>query len=116
MAPVTPRTTNVVVRLAGRTQEALLPDAHYDILTDSVGAGDDALGVAAMVESVWWIVLSVRQFAFTESNLHTDTAKGRPVYHRAGPRSDWPTCLVFGVDVRVPLLVCVLDPTQFYSR
>ena len=50
--PFVYRTTNVVARLAGRTQEALLLDAHYDTLTDSVGAGDDALGVAAMVETV----------------------------------------------------------------
>ena len=50
--PFVYRTTNVVARLAGRTQDALLLNAHYDTLTDSVGAGDDALGVAAIVETV----------------------------------------------------------------
>jgi hypothetical protein len=50
--PFVYKTTNVVARLPGRTQEALLLNAHYDTATDSVGAGDDALGVAVMVETL----------------------------------------------------------------
>jgi hypothetical protein len=50
--PFVYRTTNVVARLPGRSQEALLLNAHFDTATDSVGAGDDALGVAVMVEAL----------------------------------------------------------------
>jgi MFS family permease len=50
--PFVYKTTNVVARLPGRSQEALLLNAHYDTATDSVGAGDDALGVAVMVETL----------------------------------------------------------------
>jgi hypothetical protein len=46
------RTLNVVARLPGRSPEALLLDAHFDTLADSVGAADDAAGVAAAVEAV----------------------------------------------------------------
>lgn len=45
------RVTNVVARIPGRSRDAILLDAHYDTLGDSPGAGDDGLGVAAMVES-----------------------------------------------------------------
>lgn len=44
--------TNVVARLPGRTRDAILLDAHFDTLGDSDGAGDDALGVAAIIESL----------------------------------------------------------------
>jgi hypothetical protein len=42
---------NVVARLPGRTRDAILLDAHFDTLGDSAGAGDDALGVAAIIEA-----------------------------------------------------------------
>ncbi|MFO0556569.1 MAG: M28 family peptidase [Polyangiales bacterium] len=44
--------TNVVARLPGRTRDAILLDAHFDTLGDSDGAGDDALGVAAIIEAL----------------------------------------------------------------
>lgn len=44
------RTTNVLGRLPGRSNDAILLDAHFDTLTDSVGAADDAAGVACVVE------------------------------------------------------------------
>lgn len=43
---------NVVGRLPGRSRDAILLDAHFDTLGDSDGAGDDALGVAAMIETM----------------------------------------------------------------
>ena len=46
------RTVNVVARLPGRSPEAILLNAHFDTLVDSVGAADDAAGVAAIVESM----------------------------------------------------------------
>jgi hypothetical protein len=46
------RTLNVVARLPGRSPEAILLDAHFDTLVDSVGAADDAAGVAAIVEAL----------------------------------------------------------------
>jgi hypothetical protein len=46
------RTLNVVARLPGRSPEAILMDAHFDTLVDSVGAADDAAGVAAVVETL----------------------------------------------------------------
>jgi len=46
------RTINVVARLPGRTPDAILLDAHFDTLVDSVGAADDAAGVAAIVEAM----------------------------------------------------------------
>lgn len=50
--PFVYQTTNVIARLPGRRSSALLLDAHFDTLVDSVGAGDDALGVAVMVETL----------------------------------------------------------------
>jgi hypothetical protein len=44
-------TVNVVARIEGRSRDAVLLDAHYDTLTEGVGAGDDAMGVAAIVEA-----------------------------------------------------------------
>lgn len=46
------RTVNVVARLPGRSPGAVLLDAHFDTLVDSVGAADDAAGVAAVVETL----------------------------------------------------------------
>lgn len=46
------RTMNVVARLPGRSPDAVLLDAHFDTLVDSVGAADDAAGVAAIVETL----------------------------------------------------------------
>lgn len=46
------KTINVVARLPGRSPEAILLNAHFDTLTDSVGAADDAAGVAAVVEAL----------------------------------------------------------------
>jgi hypothetical protein len=43
---------NVLGRLPGRSDEAVLLDAHFDTTGSSDGAGDDAFGVAAMVEAV----------------------------------------------------------------
>lgn len=45
------RTLNVVGRLPGRREEAVLLDAHFDTTGSSDGAGDDAFGVAAIVEA-----------------------------------------------------------------
>lgn len=44
------RTLNVMARLPGRTRDAVLLNAHYDTTGSSVGAGDDAFGVATLVE------------------------------------------------------------------
>ncbi len=46
------QTRNVVARLRGRAPDAILLDAHFDTLTDSVGAADDAAGVAAIIEAM----------------------------------------------------------------
>jgi hypothetical protein len=46
------RTLNVVGRLPGRSAEAVLLDAHFDTQLDSVGAADDAAGVAVLLETV----------------------------------------------------------------
>ncbi|MCY1021707.1 M28 family metallopeptidase [Pyxidicoccus sp. MSG2] len=44
------RVRNVLARLPGGSPEALLLSAHYDSPPESVGAADDAAGVAVMVE------------------------------------------------------------------
>ena len=44
------RTRNVLARLPGRTPAAVLLSSHYDTPTGSVGAADDAVAAAAMVE------------------------------------------------------------------
>jgi len=51
LPPFVYRTLNVVARLPGRSSEAILLDAHFDTLVDSVGAADDAAGTAALVET-----------------------------------------------------------------
>jgi hypothetical protein len=43
--------TNVVARFPGRVRDAILLDAHYDTIGDSPGAGDDGVGIAAIVET-----------------------------------------------------------------
>lgn len=43
---------NVLVRIPGRSPEALLLSAHYDTPPGSVGAGDDGIAVASLVEIV----------------------------------------------------------------
>ena len=43
---------NVLARIPGRSREALLLSAHYDTPAGSVGAGDDAIAVASLVETV----------------------------------------------------------------
>ena len=43
--------TNVVARIPGWTREAVLLNAHYDTLGDSPGAGDDGIGIVAIVEA-----------------------------------------------------------------
>ena len=53
--PSAPRlywTTNVLGRLPGKTRDAILLNAHFDTLVDSVGAADDAAGVACILETV----------------------------------------------------------------
>ncbi|MDB4971829.1 MAG: peptidase [Myxococcaceae bacterium] len=45
------RVTNVVARIPGRTRDAILLDAHFDTLGDSPGAGDDGVGVVAILEA-----------------------------------------------------------------
>ncbi|MGE5787771.1 MAG: M20/M25/M40 family metallo-hydrolase, partial [Myxococcales bacterium] len=50
--PFVYRTTNVVARLPGRASTALLLNAHFDTVVGTAGAGDDALGVAVMVEAL----------------------------------------------------------------
>ena len=50
--PFVYRTINVVARLPGRSPQAVLLNAHFDTQLDSVGAADDAAGVAALVEVV----------------------------------------------------------------
>lgn len=50
--PFVYQTTNVVARLRGKSTSAILLDAHYDTFVEGVGAGDDAMGVAAVVETV----------------------------------------------------------------
>lgn len=44
------RTRNLVARRPGRVADAVLLSVHYDSPSSSVGAADDALGVAAVVE------------------------------------------------------------------
>lgn len=52
MASFAYRTTNVLGRLPGKSADAILLDTHFDTLIDSVGAADDAAGVAAVVETL----------------------------------------------------------------
>jgi hypothetical protein len=49
-APFVFQNTNVLGRLPGKSSDAILLDAHFDTLADSVGAADDAAGVACVVE------------------------------------------------------------------
>jgi hypothetical protein len=51
-SPFVYRVTNVLGRLPGKSSEAVLLDAHFDTLPDSVGAADDAAGVACIVEAL----------------------------------------------------------------
>jgi hypothetical protein len=46
------RVSNVLARLPGRSSEAILLDAHFDTLVDSVGAADDGAGVACLMETL----------------------------------------------------------------
>jgi len=48
--PFVYQTTNVLGRLPGKTSDSILLDAHFDTLVDSVGAADDAAGVACILE------------------------------------------------------------------
>ena len=48
--PFVYQTTNVLGRLPGKSRDAVLLDAHFDTLVDSVGAADDAAGVACILE------------------------------------------------------------------
>jgi hypothetical protein len=50
LVPFVYQTTNVLGRLPGKSENAILLDAHFDTLIDSVGAADDAAGVAAVIE------------------------------------------------------------------
>ncbi|MBN2573070.1 MAG: M20/M25/M40 family metallo-hydrolase [Deltaproteobacteria bacterium] len=50
LVPFVYRTLNVLGRLPGKSSDAILLDAHFDTLCDSVGAADDAAGVAAILE------------------------------------------------------------------
>ena len=50
--PFVYRTTNVLGRLPGKTNDAILLNAHFDTLIDSVGAADDAAGIACIVEGL----------------------------------------------------------------
>jgi len=50
--PFVYRTTNVLGRLPGKSTDAILLDTHFDTLIDSVGAADDAVGVAAILETL----------------------------------------------------------------
>lgn len=43
---------NVIARIPGRTREAVLLSAHYDTPVGSVGAGDDGVAAASLVEVV----------------------------------------------------------------
>ena len=55
LLPSVPRmywTTNVLGRLPGKTSDAILLNAHFDTLVDSVGAADDAAGVACVLETL----------------------------------------------------------------
>jgi len=49
-APFVFQNTNVLGRLPGKSGDTILLDAHFDTLSDSVGAADDAAGVACLVE------------------------------------------------------------------
>ena len=51
-SPIVYRNTNVLGRLPGRTSDTILLDAHFDTLPDSVGAADDAAGVACILEAL----------------------------------------------------------------
>ncbi len=43
---------NVLARIPGRSRDAILISAHYDTPVESVGAGDDGVAVASLVELV----------------------------------------------------------------
>ncbi len=51
-SPIVYRNTNVLGRLPGKSRDTILLDAHFDTLTDSVGAADDAVGVACIIEAL----------------------------------------------------------------
>jgi hypothetical protein len=115
--PFVYQTINVVARLEGRTPEALLLNAHYDTPTGSVGAGDDAMGVAAMIEVLRVLAVGPKlehsivvnlnggeeiaslgaagflQHRFARdvrAYLYVDTGpRGKPVVIGAGPGNAW---------------------------
>ncbi len=51
-SPIVYRNTNVLGRLPGKSRDTILLDAHFDTLTDSVGAADDAAGVACIIQAL----------------------------------------------------------------
>src|SRR5512137_559894 len=51
-SPIVYRNTNVLGRLPGKSSDTILLDAHFDTLPDSVGAADDAVGVACILEAL----------------------------------------------------------------
>ncbi len=115
--PFVYRTENVVARLKGVSKSAVLLDAHYDTFTDSVGAGDDAMGAAAVVETLralsagpqprYSIVVNLNgaeevgmlgaagflhhpYAKDVKAYLYVDTsAKGKPVVIGTGPGNRW---------------------------
>src|SRR5262249_3515463 len=46
------RVRNVLARLPGHSADAILLSAHYDSPSESPGAGDDAMAVAAVIETL----------------------------------------------------------------
>ncbi len=112
------RVRNVVARLPGESPETVLIAAHYDSATMSVGAADDALSVAAVVDVARALAAGPKlrrtvvflldegeelglfgaqgflkhRFAgdvVTFVNLEAAGARGRPILFQTGPGDPW---------------------------
>jgi hypothetical protein len=129
-SPFVYRVTNVLGRLPGKSTDAILLDAHFDTLVDSVGAADDAAGVACIVEALRALALTAPLDRTIIVNLNGGEERGqlgavsflkhawakdvrayvylealpggRPVLIGSGPGSPW-LAQTFAREVRLPL-------------
>lgn len=111
-------TRNLLARLPGRSERAILVSAHYDSPPESVGAADDGMAIAAMLEVARALAASAPLehtviFNFNEGeegglfgsesfthhpwmqqvqafvNLEAAGARGKSYLFQSGPGNDW---------------------------